>query len=257
MVQRIVLAGFVALLPAAVLAQMRGSVTPMSHPAVSAPHVAASAPRPAAVPVTAVPRILVKTGATHARVGTPVIPGTRRSHDTHRRHHDNNMVCGSDFVPVPGLGFDIPHLAATQGAAAVGGLNQRCGVPFFFPFFDGGFFLPNTPLFIEDSQATEAEAVEAEQPRKQSRPRVFEPAAAAPPAPPVEAASIAPRETEEYVFVRLDGTVFFAVAFAWEDGMLRYVTPEGLRRAVPREALDLNATQQFNEQRGLNFRLPA
>jgi len=74
--------------------------------------------------------------------------------------------------------------------------------------------------------------------------------------PPVEEASAAPRQTEEFVFVRGRHGVF-AVAYAWENGTLRYVTSEGLRRSVARETLDLNATQQFNEQRGLSFRLPA
>ena len=78
-----------------------------------------------------------------------------------------------------------------------------------------------------------------------------------PAAPRVEEASAVPHLTEEFVFVRRDGTVFFAVAYAWENGTLRYVTSEGLRRTVTRETLDLDATQQFNEQRGLNFRLPA
>ena len=79
------------------------------------------------------------------------------------------------------------------------------------------------------------------------------------PAPvPVSQANTTPiRETSEYIFVRRDGTVFFAVAYAWEKGTLRYVTSEGLRRSVAGDSLDLNATQQFNEQRGLNFRLPA
>jgi hypothetical protein len=30
-----------------------------------------------------------------------------------------------------------------------------------------------------------------------------------------------------------------------------------MRRSVSRDALDLNATQQFNEQRGMTFRSPA
>jgi hypothetical protein len=63
--------------------------------------------------------------------------------------------------------------------------------------------------------------------------------------------------SSEYVFVRKDGTVFFAVAYTWENGMLRYITREGLRRNASSDSLDLNATQQFNEQRGVNFRLPA
>jgi hypothetical protein len=61
----------------------------------------------------------------------------------------------------------------------------------------------------------------------------------------------------EYVFVRRDGTVFFAVAYSWENGSLRYISSEGMRRSVSRDTLDLNATQQFNEQRGMTFRSPA
>jgi len=64
-------------------------------------------------------------------------------------------------------------------------------------------------------------------------------------------------QTEEYVFVRRDGSLFFAVAYAWDSGTLRYVTTEGLRRSVARDSLDLDATQQFNEQRGMNFHSPA
>ena len=51
--------------------------------------------------------------------------------------------------------------------------------------------------------------------------------------------------------------MFFAVAYSWDQGSLRYVSSEGLRRTVSREALDLDATQQFNEQRGMTFRAPA
>jgi hypothetical protein len=51
--------------------------------------------------------------------------------------------------------------------------------------------------------------------------------------------------------------VFFAAAYAWENGTLRYITRDGSRRSVTADKLDLAATQQFNEQRGLTFRLPA
>ena len=64
------------------------------------------------------------------------------------------------------------------------------------------------------------------------------------------------QEAEQYVFVRRDGTVFFASAYAWENGTLRYITNEGLRRTVTADKLDLDATQQFNEQRGLTFHSP-
>ncbi len=66
-----------------------------------------------------------------------------------------------------------------------------------------------------------------------------------------------PRDTAEYVFVRRDGTLLFAVAYSWDNGTLRYVTRDGLRRSVTQDTLDMDATQQFNEQRGVNFHLPA
>ena len=78
---------------------------------------------------------------------------------------------------------------------------------------------------------------------------------AAGPAEPTNDAG--PEDNSGYVFVRRDGTVFFAVAYSWENGTLRYVTSEGLRRTIAEDALDLDATKQFNEQRGFNFRLPA
>jgi hypothetical protein len=160
----------------------------------------------------------------------------------------------TDFVPVPGLGFDMAHLAATRGPEAVGAGRHRRQQAAFFPFIDGGFFLPSSPVIVEEGAAPEAQQEEnaesegAEAPR---RARVMQPT---PAAPRVEEASAVPRQTEEFVFVRRDGRVFFAVAYAWENETLRYVTNEGLRHSVARETLDLNATQQFNEQRGLSFR---
>jgi hypothetical protein len=44
------------------------------------------------------------------------------------------------------------------------------------------------------------------------------------------------------------------VAYSWDNNTLRYVTRDGFRRSIAREALDIDATQQFNEQRGLDFR---
>src|SRR5260370_21202598 len=72
-----------------------------------------------------------------------------------------------------------------------------------------------------------------------------------------QSAPVPQPDVEQYVFVRRDGGVVFAVAYSWDKGTLRYVTPEGQRRSIGRDALDLNATQQFNEQRGLTFQAPA
>jgi hypothetical protein len=46
-------------------------------------------------------------------------------------------------------------------------------------------------------------------------------------------------------------------SYSWDNGTLRYITRVGVRRSVTRDALDMDATQQFNEQRGLSFRSPA
>jgi hypothetical protein len=116
--------------------------------------------------------------------------------------------------------------------------------------------MPLFPDDVEEAPAAEPQQVDAGQPepvqtasrggdyeRRQNRP-----------AAPIEAA--AEPDPEPYVFVRRDGTLFFATAYAWENGTLRYITAEGLRRTVTRDKLDLDATQQFNEQRGLSFRSP-
>jgi hypothetical protein len=47
------------------------------------------------------------------------------------------------------------------------------------------------------------------------------------------------------------------VAFTWSNDKLQYITKEGLRRSVSLDTLDLSATQQFNDQRGIAIRLPA
>jgi hypothetical protein len=62
---------------------------------------------------------------------------------------------------------------------------------------------------------------------------------------------------QEYVFVKRDGTLIFAVAYSWINDRLQYVTQEGIRRTIPRDTLDLGATQQFNDQRGVPIQLPA
>jgi hypothetical protein len=133
-------------------------------------------------------------------------------------------------------------------------------VPLFFPFFDGGFVLPGSSAAVEENSTTDAsqqDAAEAESRERSRRYRASLQAAAPAPAPAIETANAGPPSNDEFVFVRRDGTVFFAVAYSWENGTLRYVTNEGLRRTVKQDALDMGATQQFNEQRGVIFRAPA
>jgi hypothetical protein len=256
MVRPIVLAGLVVLFPAIVGGQGRAAM-----PAAGTTHMIAAAPRPVAhgaQPVVAPPhagaRMVGRSGA--VRTGTRPNarvkgrPPERRNFNTD--HGIRSSACNSS---APGLGFDEVHLAAVCGPEALGAGRHGGGSPFFFPFFDGGYYLPNVPVEEEAAATDTQQQDDADADAHQARRRVrdSEPA----PAPAAEPDRTPLPDAEQYVFVRRDGTVFFAVAYAWENGTLRYVTSEGLRRNIAQNALDLNATQQFNEQRGLNFRLPA
>jgi hypothetical protein len=172
---------------------------------------------------------------------------------------------GLDFSEdsnVPGLGFDAVHVAATRGNRAGGGRDRRDGrgrgneFGVLFPFFDGGgYYVPTGPDMVGDAQGDGQGVEDAEDQgpvERDDRP----PRADGVNRPPVEQPG-PQANVPEYVFVRRDGTVFFAVAYSWEQGSLRYISSEGTRRSVSRDTLDLKATQQFNEERGLTFRSPA
>ena len=156
--------------------------------------------------------------------------------------------------PVPGLGFDYPHYFATHPNA---GRCHRCfgfGNGFVIPFIDGGFYMPG-PMYGDEAAAQPAEGSEvAEQPAPGEEPAPQEPAYY--PSPRTKSQP-APAQQQEYVFVKRDGTLIFAVAYSWINDRLQYVTEEGIRRTVLRSTLDLDATQQFNDQRGVPIQLPA
>jgi hypothetical protein len=61
----------------------------------------------------------------------------------------------------------------------------------------------------------------------------------------------------EYVFVKRDGTKIFAVAYSLSNNKIQYVTKEGLRRTVPLDALDFDATEKSNQERGNTVNLPS
>lgn len=202
----------------------------------------------------------VQSGTQSAvRIGTPIL---RTQNNGVRIIHRNTPFGfnGTDFQDVPGLGFDYPHLAAISG-------NRRLHRRFFdggAPFGFGGSFLWGPSVVVEEvpvateSQPTviEEEVTDDASDARPSR-RARASRAVSDPQPQPERTSAQEPDPEQFVFVRRDGGLIFAVAYSWDNGTLRYVTPEGLRRSMGREALDLSATQQFNEQRGLDFRAPA
>jgi hypothetical protein len=257
MVRQIILAGFVVVLAAGAQAQGRGGMGSVSRGGgvavaprmVQAQHAGAARAMPG-------PRTVMRNGV-GPRTGMPTLRGTRSQFTTRGRFNGENGRFRPGCSSVPGLGFDVVHQAATCGGT-LGFRGRGFQDPFFFPMFDGGFSVPGSPVGEDDGSMADSAPPAGPDPDVRETGRRYRAAQAAPPsiAPPAETASSAPPDNEEFVFVRRDGTVFFAVAYAWEKGTLRYITPEGLRHTVTQDALDLDATQQFNEQRGLNFRSP-
>ncbi len=163
--------------------------------------------------------------------------------------------------PVPGLGFDFVHLAAITRNVKVSDLSvlstaQRLAllrrlspvVPF------GAAFLPQPaevvvmqqpPVVVLQQPVTEEAAEPA------ARTRYVEPKETAGAAPTPQ-----PRDVGEFVLVRRDGRILFAVAFSTEGDQVVYVTREGIRRALPLAELDVETTLRMNEERGTTLHLP-
>ncbi len=152
---------------------------------------------------------------------------------------------------MPGFGFDYTHFFAVHPNYA----RFQRGTGVVIPFIGGAFYLP-VPLYTDEGAAAQ-QAEDTEAP-DQSNPGEEPPLrdTIAPVRSQVQYEA-PPKEQSEYVFVRRDGTLIFAVAYSWINDRLQYVTEEGLRRTVALNALDLDATTQFNEQRGVSMRPPA
>ena len=267
-------------------AQVRGGARAGGGGIGGGGHVAVSAPRPATnagggIRTAPRPSGTIARGTTVFR-GTPGVitasRGTAVGRPVNRANSSIDRPASlPDFTGVPGLGFDYAHLAAVhpQQSGRHGFRNRNSG---FFPFFDSGFLLPygygygysdtsaddsyassapSAPQYSADA-ANDAQNTPSDDRRTSSddrRPssRYGLQAATA----PYDVVVTPQKQSEQYVFVRRDGTVFFAVAYSWQAGNLFYVTQDGLRRSVTSDVLDMDATQQFNEQRGLTFRAPA
>jgi hypothetical protein len=153
-----------------------------------------------------------------------------------------------NFAPIaraPGLAFNVQSLAA---ASRRRGRGQSTAPllwysPFYSPYADYSYDAQQPQPPYDDQQA---------------------PQAAAPPSQfaPSEAYSASdelqppPPEEGQFILVRLDGQVVFAVAFTAVDGRLTYVTREGLRRSFPVSELDKQATRQMNDANGTSISLP-
>jgi hypothetical protein len=218
--------------------------------AVSARPVVRSAPvrsAPVSARVSAAPRAAHPTGWNHV-----TRPDTRRNNFSTDPVFPNGGF-STDDNPVPGLGFDYPHFFATHPNARHHRFRNDSG--FVIPFFDGGFYLP-VPMYADQgapaAQADVSETANQPEPADQTPARDTDNNVRS----RMRSEPLPPEQTE-YVFVRQDGSLIFAVAYSLINDHLQYVTSEGLRRTIPLNTLDINATQQFNEQRGVSIRLPA
>ena len=219
---------------------------------VSAAHIAPAHPMMAARPVSRPGRTSTRITAAPKTAAHPMGWNHPPQHVTNPVDpvfpNGNNVTNG---LPVPGLGFDYPHYFATHPNA--GRCHNCFGRSFVAPFGDGGFFIP-IPMYVEQpAEAQPAEPTDAGDQVAQTE----EPPEQNYPTPPARVApQPVPKQQSEYVFVRRDGTLIFAVAYSWINDRLQYVSEEGLRRTVPLNTIDMDATQQFNDQRGVPIRLP-
>lgn len=257
-----------ATVPALTLAQGRGGVSGGGHASgfAAAPHAAAHSAAPMATHSTPIGRTPYGSSLVRTHSGSLMIRPLPRPSGSVRATNSGRRVQSQD---VPGLGFDYAHLAAVGGGRGRGhrpGRNFRRPYVAYFPFFGGGYYMPifdDYDDYYDDSGNAGASDQYADTigPDDYYPPGPPPPRYSAdqnyPPAPIPAAEPVPARPADEYVFVRRDGTLFFAIAYSWDKGTLSYVTGDGVRRSVAGSALDLVATQQFNEQRGLRFSSPA
>ncbi len=178
-----------------------------------------------------------------------------------RPHVNLQRSFANSSSQVPGLGFDYVHLAAVGGHPTVNfsrGDRNRFITPIFTgigPWYYAG---EDEPLYGEPQQPP---VVVVQQPPQtivvQPSPQQDPAAQLSAPAPaPAAAPAAPPPDLSEFVFVRRDGRVVFAVAFTTVDDRLTYITREGVRRSFPMSELDKDATLQMNDANGTTLVLP-
>ncbi len=62
-------------------------------------------------------------------------------------------------------------------------------------------------------------------------------------------------ESRYYLIAYKDHSIYTALAYWMENGVLNYVTPQNAHNQVSLDLLDLDLTKQLNARRGLGFNL--
>lgn len=200
-------------------------------------------------------------GSPSSTTGTTTTPG---SSNAILLNADSGLTLQQLLNPVPGLGFDYPHLAAINRnldvQALIDPLTQlRLAqaerllreTPAVTPVFFGGFGDSGSqPIEIQQPQP---QIIVLQQPAPQPAPAVE----AAPAPEPV--AALAPEsrpDADQFILVLRDGSQITAVAFSRQDSRIVYITPEGSRRSLAISGLDAAATIRVNEEHGTSLQLP-
>lgn len=178
-----------------------------------------------------------------------------RPNSVYRSNTNYNPSYPYNDYPAPGLGFDYVHYAAVHPNTGHNHFRGTGMIPFY-----GGYYFPWGGYGYSDSGPYDDQSAAAspnEQPIQSSDAVQPEVPVDQSPAPTVRLKPVPVPPSPEYIFVRRDGSVFFAVAYSWVNGNLQYVTQDGFRKLASMGTLDLDATTQFNEQRGVPFHSPA
>ena len=183
------------------------------------------------------------------------------------RQSPNGRMRSSNAPFTSFANFDYAHPAAINGnfhnSASSGferGGHRRYNssfTPIFFggyPYYFGGY--PYYSDFMDSSEYEQQQPqdIVGQQPAPgaaEQESSDFQNGAGATPATP----SAPVRDVGEFILVRRDGRILFAAAYSVIGTQLRYVTPEGIRRTLPLDELDANATQEMNEARGTTLQL--
>jgi hypothetical protein len=198
---------------------------------------------------------------------TPVLPHESAVHTGHSQafHHDNagrtirnNFCSGQPLInlgnnPVPGFGFDYEHFYAVHPTWNT--CNHVSAD--IVPYYGGGGYDPGPYYSAPGNQEAADENASNEQPESRRITYAQEPAASASSRSDSNSYSYTPTEpVVEFVFVKRDGSTFYAAAYIVLKDKVQYVTREGLCRSITLDSLDPDATHKFNEERGNTVDLP-
>jgi len=180
-------------------------------------------------------------------------------HDNAGRTIRNNFCSGQPLInlgnnPVPGFGFDYEHFSAVHPTWNT--CNHVSGG--IVPSLGGGSYDPAPYYSAPGNQEAADENASSEQPESRRITYAQEPAVSASSQSDSNSYSYTPTEpVVEFVFVKRDGSTFYAAAYFVLKDKVQYVTREGLCRSVSLDSLDPDATHKFNEERGNTVDLPS